>query len=329
MNKIFVDLGGSKTIIKFSNKETFEKFLSSFKKESIEEDKTHNYVIIPSSLINEKEKFFSFIKLLNNFGEVYLVFPEPIYKEKIYSKKFPFLNGKSINELKEKGIAFLLHDIKALATFLAYEFFKNSANKKKKLGVVILGTGINALSLSYYEFKEGIYLDKLYEAGHSIFVYNGKMCHCGREGCVDRYLSGRYLKESLKVEEITTINHIPSKKEEFHKRLAYFLSSLIITQGIDHLVLYGGLTNLVDLVLLKNFIDGIIPFGIELEYSIEINNDKLAQIKGLIYFVENLLEDKSGSKANKTSKNNKNEKSSKTTKKINNKNKSKAKSNGK
>ena len=279
---VYVDLGGTKTLVKFDNKKDFEKFLSLFKKEEIERNDKENYIIFHTSYLQNENKFFSFIKMLkDNFDEVNLIFPELIFNGKVYSKKFPFLNGKAVDELKNKGIDKIIQDIKALTYYYADKFFKKN-NKEKKLCVVILGTGVNAIALSYWEFKEKIFLDKLYESGHLTFVYDGKMCHCGREGCFERYLSGKYLKDELKVEEITSINHIPNKKQEFHKRLAYYLSSLLISQGVDKFVLYGGLTNIIDLELLKNYITGVLPFNVEMEVDVEIDNDPLAQIKGLM-----------------------------------------------
>jgi len=285
MSKIFVDLGGTKTLIKFSSKKDFERFLKEFKKEEQEINNEHLYVIFPTIYLKDEQKFWSFFDLLNDIGEVYLIFPEPIYKEKIFSKKFQFLNGKEISFLKEKGIKEVVHDINAVLTYFASQFFKAN-NKRKRVAVVILGTGINAISVDYFEFKERIYLDKIYEAGHSTFVYDGKMCHCGREGCVERYLSGRYLKDELKVETISSILHIPTKKEEFHKRLAYFLSSLLISQGIDKFYLTGGLTNVIDIEMLKNFIQGVLPFNVEIEFEIEINNDPLLAVKGFEYLLK-------------------------------------------
>jgi hypothetical protein len=293
---IFIDLGGTKTLIKFQNEEQLDKFLSNFGKEELKIDRKNNYVEILTHYIKEEKKFFNFLNLLKEFDNLFLIFPEPIYKNKFYSKKFSFLNEKSVTDLEDYGVIDVIQDIKALTFYVAEEFFKNKKNFNKKVTSVILGTGINYITLDYFEFENKLFLEKIYESGHTVFEYGGKICHCGREGCAERYLGGNYLVNEFKLEDITSLNHISSKKLEFHKRLAYFLSSILISQGTDKFFLYGGLTNLIDLKVLEDFIKGTLPFNLDLEFEIEINNDPLLQIKGFEIYLSNKINLKSKTK---------------------------------
>jgi len=309
---IFIDLGGTKTLIKFQNKEQLEDFLNKFDKEELKIDKKNNYIEILTHYIKEEKKFFNFLSLLKELDHLFLIFPEPVYKGKFYSKKFSFLNEKSVNELEKFGILEILQDIKALTFYTANEFFKEKNNYNKKLTSIILGTGINHITLNYFEFENLIFLDKLYESGHTIFEYNGKICHCGREGCVERYLGGKYLVQEFKLEDLSSLNHLSDKKLEFHKRLAYFLSSILISHGTDKFFIYGGLTNVVDLKILNDFVKGTLPFNIDLDFEIVLNDNPLLQIKGFEIYLEK--KNTNLSKKNKNSKKSRKKNTNKTSK---------------
>ncbi|HIQ50541.1 MAG TPA: ROK family protein [Nautiliaceae bacterium] len=306
---IFIDLGGSKTLIKFQNKDQLENFLSNFNKNELKIDKKNYYIEILTHHIKTERNFFNFLDLLSKIDNLFLIFPEPLHKRKFYSKKFDFLNGKSIDDLEKYRVLEVLQDIKALTFYFGDNFFKKNENQNKKMTTIILGTGINYLSLDFFEFKNLLFLDKIYESGHSVFEYNGKVCHCGREGCVERYLGGKYLTQEFKLEDLSSLSHISSKKLEFHKRIAYFLSSILISHGTDNFFIYGGLTHIIDKDVLIDFVKGTLPFNMDIEFEIELNNDPLAQIKGFEIYLENKdIKKKSKKKTqNKKDKNKKNQ----------------------
>lgn len=79
---------------------------------------------------------------------------------------------------------------------------------------IILGTGVGG----------GIVVDgKIFqgrnggagEVGHSIFKTGGHPCYCGRDGCVEQYLSGPAIEASFVSRMYSQIEKLPTTKEVF------------------------------------------------------------------------------------------------------------------
>jgi fructokinase len=136
------------------------------------------------------------------------------------------------------------------------EFFASCEGKYRYVLGVIMGTG----------FGTGLILDnKLYrgarggagEIGHTTMVFNGRLCECGRQGCVEAYLSGPSLsrrfydlcQKKMEVPDIYQLyrqNDPPALElfEESFKMLAEVLANAINTLDLEAIILGGGVSNI-------------------------------------------------------------------------------------
>ncbi|MGE5341564.1 MAG: ROK family protein [Candidatus Omnitrophota bacterium] len=136
------------------------------------------------------------------------------------------------------------------------EFFANCEGKYRFVLAVILGTG----------FGTGLILDnKLYrgarggagEIGHTSIDLNGRLCGCGRKGCVEAYLSGpslsrRFFERCGKILDVPQIYHLYETgnpeavflfKETF-KIMGDVFANVVNTLDLEAIILGGGVSNL-------------------------------------------------------------------------------------
>ncbi len=119
---------------------------------------------------------------------------------------------------------------------------------------VIMGTGVGG----------GIIIDKKIhkgrtniagEWGHHTLHYNGNRCYCGKNGCVETYLSGPALekrwaqltgKQYTMVKIVENLNHenYTQWKSEFLENFGTGLANIIDILDPDAIVLGGGLSNI-------------------------------------------------------------------------------------
>ena len=78
------------------------------------------------------------------------------------------------------------------------------------------------------------------EIGHIIYPGNTKECSCGKVGCVETILSGRYLKENIYGKEG---KEVYKKIREYSKVMAWFIDTLKATLDFDKCYLGGVLPN--------------------------------------------------------------------------------------
>jgi len=136
------------------------------------------------------------------------------------------------------------------------EFFASCEGKYRYVLAVIMGTG----------FGTGLILDnKLYrgarggagEIGHTTIVFNGRRCECGRQGCVEAYLSGPSLsrrfydlcQKKMDPPDIYQLyqQNDPSALalfEESFKMLAEVFANAINTLDLEAIILGGGVSNI-------------------------------------------------------------------------------------
>lgn len=119
---------------------------------------------------------------------------------------------------------------------------------------VIMGTGVGG----------GIVIDKKLhsgrtniagEWGHHILHRNGNLCYCGKNGCVETYISGPALEKEWTnqtgksiplIEILSDIDNETGKKwkEDFLENFGYALANVIDILDPDAIVIGGGLSNI-------------------------------------------------------------------------------------
>lgn len=124
---------------------------------------------------------------------------------------------------------------------------------------LILGTGLGAGFFcrgSIYRGKDSSAL----ELGHRVFVRDGKMCYCGRRGCVEQYLSGSALEASFNLHrpanmqgklDAAKIFALAAQKDpaavatinQYRRDLAQLLIDVSNVFDPHYIVLGGGLSN--------------------------------------------------------------------------------------
>lgn len=136
------------------------------------------------------------------------------------------------------------------------EFYASCKGKYRYALAVIMGTG----------FGSGLILEnKLYrgarggagEIGHTVIVFNGRQCECGRRGCVEAYLSGPSLSrrfydissKNLDVPEIFRLYKAGDPLavalfDENFQLLAEVIANAVNTFDLEAVILGGGISNI-------------------------------------------------------------------------------------
>lgn len=282
---IALDIGGTKTSLFFSEKQNllkFEKKYSSFIRNI---NKKQKFCVIPT-FFKENEKsfasFFSFLKSLDK--EIISTFPGIIKMEKVkgkwrfrlFSKHFPFLIGKYID------VNFAVNDVYAFSYYHAKKFFKEKENRDKTILAVQIGTGINAVHMNFYDYKELLFLRKIFEAGHVTMRQNKEQCFCGRKGCAELYVSGRYLEKIGNGNPLAVFRDEALKKE-YYENLSSYISSLVIVLSPDKIVFGGSVSKSLDTALLHKLVEEKFPhFKIHLNIEYEKDSSTLSNLRGII-----------------------------------------------
>ena len=119
---------------------------------------------------------------------------------------------------------------------------------------VILGTGVGGgivINGSLHKGRTNI----AGEWGHHTLHPNGRQCYCGKQGCVETYISGPALENNWlvltgKKESLQTIteNHSDEKKEEwkrnFLENFGIGIANVIDILDPDAIILGGGVSNI-------------------------------------------------------------------------------------
>ncbi|MCV0365906.1 MAG: ROK family protein [Nitrosopumilus sp.] len=119
---------------------------------------------------------------------------------------------------------------------------------------VIMGTGVGGGIVINGNLHSGR-TNIAGEWGHHILHRNGNSCYCGKDGCVETYVSGPSLEKqwkkqtgkSMSLPEI--LSNIDNKvgqkwKDEFLENFGYGLANVIDILDPDAIVLGGGLSNI-------------------------------------------------------------------------------------
>ncbi len=157
---------------------------------------------------------------------------------------------KQIIEEKTKVQVFIQND----ATCAAYGEYVYGAGKGSKILVCLtLGTGLGSGLVINGKPYVGISGSAM-ELGHTTIDLNGWVCHCGRKGCLESYVSSYGLERLyfIKTDQYKTSFEIISlanqgKKEaievmeQFSRYLAVGLMNIVHTLNPDRILLSGGI----------------------------------------------------------------------------------------
>ena len=286
---IALDIGGTKTSIFFSEKGNLLKFEEKHASSVREINKKQKFCVIPT-FFNESEKtyeeFFSYLRGLDN--EIIAAFPgivriekvEGKWKFKLFSKRFPFMIGKYVD------VNFAVNDTYAFAYYHAKKFFKDPDNRDKTILVVQIGTGVNAVHMNFYDYRELTFLRKIFEAGHVTMKQDQEECFCGRKGCAELYISGKYLEKAGNGNPLAVFRDEALKKE-YYENLSAYISSLVIAISPDKIVFGGGVTKSLDTAMIHKLVEEKFPhFRIHLNIEYEKDPSRLSALRGLIYLYE-------------------------------------------
>jgi hypothetical protein len=287
---IALDIGGTKTSLFFSEKEKLSLFEERYASFITEINKKQKYCVIPTRIFQESEEkyneFFSYLKSMDS--EIISTFPGIVkiekeageWKFRLFSRRFPFLIGKYVD------LNFAVNDLYAFAYYHARRFFKDPDNRDKTILAIQIGTGVNAVHMNYYDYKELLFLWKIFEAGHITMRQDAEQCYCGRKGCAELYVSGKFL-EKLGNGDPTAVFRDEALKREYYTNLSLYISSLVILFSPNKIVFGGGVAKSLDTALLHKLMEENFPhFKIHLNIEYEKDQSRLSNLRGIVALYE-------------------------------------------
>ncbi len=285
---IALDIGGTKTSIYFSREETYERFVNTNDSEFISLRPEIKVCTISSeNFTKSKDALNSFLEHLSDMDdEIIATFPGMVRMLKSKNKmKFLARTHKfGLNKELELKVSFAVNDVYAFAYHHADLFFSNPSNRKKKLLAIQIGTGVNALCMNICDFKELLFLNKIIEAGHITMRQGGWKCSCGRKGCAELYVSGKFL-EKIGGGYMNVFRN-KRLREKFYENLAEYVSSLLLVHAPDKLVLGGSVFKSIEPELLRNRVLDKCPYVKHAEWwqnmEYEVDVSSISNLRGLI-----------------------------------------------
>lgn len=246
MNKIGVDLGGTKT-----EAVLLDESLNVIEQKRILTPKNDYQEIVDaiSSLVLELSADISDFSL----G---ICTPGAISKQTglIKNSNTQCLIGKSLKEDLEKKLGKKVSMENDANCFTMAEAKMGSASEFDLVFGVIMGTGVGGGIVINGKLHSGR-ANIAGEWGHHTLHHNGNSCYCGKSGCVETYISGPSLEKqwtkltgkSQSLPEI--ISNLDSEvgqkwKNEFLENFGYGLANVIDILDPDVIVLGGGLSNI-------------------------------------------------------------------------------------
>ena len=169
------------------------------------------------------------------------------------SPNIKLLEDLNLKEKLEKVLNIPVY-IENDATLAAYGEYLYGAGKESEILLCLtLGTGFGGGAVINENLLTGVSGSAM-EVGHMTIDKNGWLCHCGRKGCLEAYVSSYGLE---RIYFFKTDKHIPSSEiillanegneiameslEEFSRYLAYGLMNLVHLFNPDKILLSGGI----------------------------------------------------------------------------------------
>ena len=281
---IALDIGGTKTLVWFSNRKRMEKFVSENEFDLKMVDFRRKYCTFETNIIIRENDFYRFIYRLKSLdNRIISTFPGIVKMElnkkprfRVFSKRFPFLIGRYLD------FDFIINDALAFTYHHALNFFNTKENRDKTLLGVVIGTGVNAAYMNYWDFKRLNFINRFFEAGHLSFDRSSNPCFCGRSGCAELYLSGKYLEE-LGRGDPKSVFLKDEIKGKYYYCLADYIISLIVTISPHEIVFGGSVSKDLNLKELKQMVENNFPHSrIRLDINFRKDVSVLSNVKGLI-----------------------------------------------
>lgn len=148
----------------------------------------------------------------------------------------------------------------AVAALIGEAYF---SNLKGKVMMLTLGTGLGSSVLVNDKLDETSVIDV--RLGHYTLHENGRKCFCGKNGCVECYVSANGLKKSVNNDDLT---FVMENKAKYEKEIAEFILDFekVINEAKrlyspDVIVVGGGLVELKQYWLkdLTEKVDNVVP----------------------------------------------------------------------
>jgi glucokinase len=140
----------------------------------------------------------------------------------------------------------------ARAFTLGQALFGKAKNERLVFGLTI-GTGVGGGLVANGKIFKGAH-DAATEIGHTVVDVNGPLCHCGRHGCLEEYISGRAIKRfTNRTPEEAEAEARTGRLAAIHawKRYGFYLgiglANIVNTFDPAVIVIGGGLVNASDL----------------------------------------------------------------------------------
>lgn len=244
--KLGIDLGGSKTeaILLDDN-------LKPIKRKRVPTPQ-NNYDFILNTIVSLSKDLLDGIE---NYS-IGICTPGAISKKTglIKNSNTQCLIGKSLKEDLENKFDKRISMENDANCFTIAESTIGSANEYDVVFGVIMGTGVGGGIVINKKLHQGR-TNIAGEWGHHTLHLNGNNCYCGKQGCVETYISGPALEKRWKeltgksqtMPEIVTNFDDPNAKKwknEFLENFGIGLANVIDILDPDAIVLGGGLSNI-------------------------------------------------------------------------------------
>ncbi|MGK5092077.1 ROK family protein [Deltaproteobacteria bacterium TL4] len=252
MNRIGIDLGGTKTEIILTGNDPLEEIAR--KRVPTQQAKGYEFIIHQiAGLVHD------FQKLCETPAVVGLGIPGSIYPKTglVRNSNTLCLIGKPLKQDLEK----LLHSSISIENdancFALSEALLGAGKGHPLVAGVILGTGLGGGLVYKQELWSGLQ-GIAAEWGHSSIDLKGPVCWCGQQGCLESYISGTGIMRHARskggvygsVQELYRAyesNQDPLAQEIIQDIMVYFgrsIANLIVTFDPSIIVLGGGVSNL-------------------------------------------------------------------------------------
>jgi N-acylmannosamine kinase len=234
---VTIDIGGTKTNLGFFLENKLVKIIN-FSTLKFGPDNVNKISeILQDSKKNILAICLSLTGLVNNKG-----YWNPINKKTLGN----FVNYPIVKKLNFffKVPVYALGDTQAAALG---ELYYGSGRNLSNFFYLTISTGIGGSIIQNKNLFEGKISD-VGSLGHSVIKFNGKLCGCGRNGCLEAYASGNALIKNNKIKECKSTKELLTKFKNKYQTIN------LVNQAVEMIV--QSIININTLIRIDNFIIG-------------------------------------------------------------------------